>query len=583
MNIFQQYGIKEVADVTFYSINRVGDEEFYTPVLYLDTLKVSTIEKKNQTAESYGGYGNQKLSSWNFSKNITLKLEDALFSPASMSLLWGGQLDAKFSKYTSAIVKINIANKYGKLNYSTKAYPSPKLTSEEWDVVYKACNDLKRTFIYQCYYNSTTGEETYIPVEFKTDASSNDKYIEENRTLLQKCYYDRNFTEIFNENLKFINNTLIPTIDAHWYHSIDQDNIAIPDSIAAQILTNMKELQDFGTIQTSIYDVDVIDRMEKCIVKDKEGFFISTVEQKRNLLKYYLNDKSSSYVIYYDPKTMLPLLNTNEDGEIIGWNEEDGDGVENPNIGFDYTDIVTQLNKGQWIVTLATFNENQQKAGASSKLNFIKAISRNMHDQELLWGYDKDGLIRVIKNSIYIDQFNFRDNVKIIHSSRDSKEKISDDFEPGQVFPEKTNKFKLRIGTPYLKWSRTVKTSGNNIGHTFVINSDTFPNQYRMVGETYIRNREGKDERYQFIVPRVQISTDTNITLQAEGDPTVFSMSVDVFTPPNDIMMELRQYNVIEDNLNGGTKVAPQEDKITVTQTIYNIEQMQPVENNEIY
>ena len=45
MNLFQKYGIKEVADVVFYSINEIGDEVFYTPVLYLDTLKVSTIEK----------------------------------------------------------------------------------------------------------------------------------------------------------------------------------------------------------------------------------------------------------------------------------------------------------------------------------------------------------------------------------------------------------------------------------------------------------------------------------------------------------------------------------------------------------
>ena len=44
MNLFQKYGIKEVSDVVFYSINEIGDEVFYTPVLFLDTLKVSTLE-----------------------------------------------------------------------------------------------------------------------------------------------------------------------------------------------------------------------------------------------------------------------------------------------------------------------------------------------------------------------------------------------------------------------------------------------------------------------------------------------------------------------------------------------------------
>ena len=41
-SILDRYGIKEVADVTFYEINADGTPG--KPVLYLDTLKVSTIE-----------------------------------------------------------------------------------------------------------------------------------------------------------------------------------------------------------------------------------------------------------------------------------------------------------------------------------------------------------------------------------------------------------------------------------------------------------------------------------------------------------------------------------------------------------
>lgn len=55
-----------------------------------------------------------------------------------MSMIWGGRLESKLSPYTSAIVKLNMANKYGKLNYSTKAYPSPALTDEEWNLVFKS-------------------------------------------------------------------------------------------------------------------------------------------------------------------------------------------------------------------------------------------------------------------------------------------------------------------------------------------------------------------------------------------------------------------------------------------------------------
>ena len=83
MNLFQKYGIKEVSDVVFYSINEIGDEVFYTPVLFLDTLKVSTLEKSAQKVSAQGGKGNKKLITWNYGKEITLNLEDALFSPAS--------------------------------------------------------------------------------------------------------------------------------------------------------------------------------------------------------------------------------------------------------------------------------------------------------------------------------------------------------------------------------------------------------------------------------------------------------------------------------------------------------------------
>ena len=583
MNIFQQYGIKEVADVTFYSINRVGDEEFYTPVLYLDTLKVSTIEKKNQSADSYGGYGNQKLSSWNYSKSITLKLEDALFSPASMSLLWGGQLEAKFSKYSSAIVKINMANKYGKLNYAPLAVPSPVLTQEEWEVIFQACNDLKKSFIYKWGYDEYLLQQNYLPIQFKLNTTSEDEYVEEVNTLLWKSYYERDFTNILQKNQRFIGSDTEPTIDTTWEHSIDQENIAIPDCVVKQILINMKKLKDFGEIKTAIYDIDVIDRMEKCIVKDKNGLIISTQEQKQNLLKYYLNDQTSSYCIYYDPITMLPLLSVNEDGEIIGWDKEDTENLS-INLDFDYTFIADALNNGEWIVTLADFNEYQRAAGMNTKLTFIKSISNHIHS-ELLWGYDNNGLIRVIKKNSQLGQLDFRKNVSIIHKSTDNKENITNEFEPGQTFKQKEGQFKLRIGTVYLKWSRTIKNLNNNdkIGSTFIINPDTFPNQYRIVGETYIRDRRGMDKRYQFILPRAQITADTNITLQAEGDPTVFSMNVDIFTPPNDITMELREYEVTEDEIKGGTRVIPQKIKAVSTQTSQILDKVETIENNEIY
>ena len=85
-NILEKYGIKEVADVMFYEIdgNKPG-----APVLYLDTLKVSTIEQTAEEADAKGGKGNPSLIVWDYGKEITVTLEDALFSAKSMAVMFG--------------------------------------------------------------------------------------------------------------------------------------------------------------------------------------------------------------------------------------------------------------------------------------------------------------------------------------------------------------------------------------------------------------------------------------------------------------------------------------------------------------
>lgn len=90
-NILDRYGIKEVADVTFYDLN--NDGSMGAPVLYLDTLKVSTIETTAEIVSARGGKGNPELVTWDYGKEITVTLEDALFSAKSMAIMFGS-LDA---------------------------------------------------------------------------------------------------------------------------------------------------------------------------------------------------------------------------------------------------------------------------------------------------------------------------------------------------------------------------------------------------------------------------------------------------------------------------------------------------------
>ena len=102
-SIFDRYGIKEVADVTFYKIESDGSRG--APVLYLDTLKVSTVEQTASSSDARGGKGNPKLVSWDFGKEINVTLTDALFSPASMALMYGDK-DGVDTKSTEKITKV---------------------------------------------------------------------------------------------------------------------------------------------------------------------------------------------------------------------------------------------------------------------------------------------------------------------------------------------------------------------------------------------------------------------------------------------------------------------------------------------
>lgn len=86
-NILDKYGIKEVADVMFYEIDSTGNPS--KPVLYLDTLKVSTIEQTAEEATANGGKGNAPLVTWDYGKDINVTLEDALFSAKSMAIMFG--------------------------------------------------------------------------------------------------------------------------------------------------------------------------------------------------------------------------------------------------------------------------------------------------------------------------------------------------------------------------------------------------------------------------------------------------------------------------------------------------------------
>ena len=94
VNIFDKYGIKEVANVYFEALEDDVNAGVYKGdiVLFLDTLKVSTIETTAENTAAQGGWGNPKLVQWDYGKEINITLEDALMSLESLRFMLGGAI-----------------------------------------------------------------------------------------------------------------------------------------------------------------------------------------------------------------------------------------------------------------------------------------------------------------------------------------------------------------------------------------------------------------------------------------------------------------------------------------------------------
>ena len=104
LNIFERYGIKEVANVSLFALaeDEVNGIQEGDVVLYLDTLKVSTTETTAENVSAQGGWGNPKLVTWDYGKDINVTLEDAVVSWEELRIIQGGQ----FKKDDSGLVTV---------------------------------------------------------------------------------------------------------------------------------------------------------------------------------------------------------------------------------------------------------------------------------------------------------------------------------------------------------------------------------------------------------------------------------------------------------------------------------------------
>lgn len=161
VNIFDKYGIKEVANVYFEALEDDIKAGVYKGdiVLFLDTLKVSTIETTAENTAAQGGWGNPKLVQWDYGKEINITLEDALMSLESLRFMLGGAI-----KKASANEKVLVRRTEEVVVDANGKVPAPKdhLTGKEMHPTASAAHPIRLINLGGGANSTTAGTRTQI-------------------------------------------------------------------------------------------------------------------------------------------------------------------------------------------------------------------------------------------------------------------------------------------------------------------------------------------------------------------------------------------------------------------------------------
>ena len=261
MNIFEQYGIKEVADVTLYAIELdENDEEIYIPVLYLDTLKISSVEQTAEQTSARGGLGNPHLITWDYGKEITINLEDALYTPASMSMLWGG-------KYASKSVEL-----WGVFDAHKEKFSWAKAILK----------DFSNFSIEESQIKGTIYKWTVNLIIMSLDGQL--RHEKNNVEISYYSKYGRNYWS-FNKPVDFEDGSFTLSEGKNLFVNVPQELIY--------------------QIKHGIEGVKFLDRMEKCVAT--RNFVIDTdTNIKHGNYRYLKKYDKTALTVFIDPTTMQP-------------------------------------------------------------------------------------------------------------------------------------------------------------------------------------------------------------------------------------------------------------------------------------
>lgn len=537
MNIFEQYGIREVADVCLYAIELdENDDEIYVPVLYMDTLKVSTVEESTQSTSAQGGIGNPKLITWDYGKDITVTLEDALFTPASSSMNWAGKLCAKglqlqlryfFDRNTDNNVPdtclrtgILTADKFSDFLIIPDRWPvyegiQCKRSKEQAGYVggtsifcwmisgHISSNDGKKRVSFEdliLFYREATQKwyffngqgptndpETWWKTPYKHEPTPQQRVTSYDKEYFAIYYqYGREVFEWIREHIaKDIDNTQI----YNEYEPVAKVTIAAwrGDEIGYD-----PENDGIFFLTQNLY----LDGYRKMCAKDKKYSELTD------------NEVNQIYNLKYLPYRYFA------------------------NVGVEYNTNILPPQDAIYSVDTAwenVFIHERMDSFIANRTFCIDTDENTKHSQyRYLEKYAETPL------TVFIDPRTmqpFLPNAGEFY--RQNGQRITG------------NLAIIQKGKKYYKWVREKAKENCSLGNQLIIDPVHYPGCYRLVGETVIRDRFGEDQPYQFEIPLCKLSATNKLLLQAAGEPTTFTMKLTALRRNDGVMMKLTAYDLI--------------------------------------
>lgn len=533
-------------DVTLYSIHKKQDgsgDVYYIPAIYFDTLKISTVEQTGENIWAQGGQGNARLISWDYNKTINVNLEDALCTPASLGLCYGGILSADWNNGKLEFnrgIQENTANRIRRFESATyprsSNNPNDSLVCKKLPQSNKNRND---TINNDYLVNSDVVDGTRIQgVGSIIGKSFRWRVIIESRIRSIAQVPDRFFD---------VTGRAYPI---EWNSKVSVFNGKAPtySNFKDAIIYKIGTSEDDNRLKPFI----IFDAFQpNTPVSSEEAIsFAQYLTNYDENLSTYIEGNSSNFVntstvggntAYHVPPSTVNVKEKIENCNYLAIAVDKND---------NYTAFVGKNNSGSvtWYTPSIDVNVNQFK-GLDM---WIKFDGVNEMIYFLLTKYEKDIMSIITTTMTSPDESTTAvvndDTTSMSPYSADNEERANDGrlwcyINPRTMKPY-LDDYWFHQGESYYIKSLTIATNGKTLdSKKIVIKADTWPGMYMLVGQTYIRNRDTfEDENLQIVIPQAKVKCDQTLTLQADGEPTVFNMSLEVAQTKSKTLMEINTY-----------------------------------------